>query len=245
MCRLRPPVSASNCIFTNTNGARIRIAHNMRKKIRCNTCSCWDGRLLCTKLACSDDDDQGGNGTNNDGDSDAECRRCFLSNPVRPVCGPDGITYKSKCQAIYCRNISQFDLRDGACTSSVSAVERKIAFLCLKTLLPRYIDSFVTYMYMDVHPPTHHDNSVSLIKSQCCSLEPSALQDECQVPCEEDQVCIPTRVRCLDADRCPKRKCGMLKAASMHACMRMHCCCIQVASLLWAYYAHTPGPNCS
>lgn len=76
---------------------------------------------MCTKLACSDDDDQGGNDNNNDADSDAECQRCSLSNPVWPVCGPDGITYKSKCQAIYCRNISQFDLRDGACTSSVSA----------------------------------------------------------------------------------------------------------------------------
>lgn len=66
--------------------------------------------------------------------------------------------------------------------------------------------------------PTHHDTSVPLIKSQCCSLEPSVSQDGCQEPCEEDQVCIPTRVRCLDADRCPRRKCGTLKAASMHAC---------------------------
>ena len=121
MCRLRPPVSANSCTVTSSDGTRILIEHNTRRKIGCNTCLCWNGRLACTKLACSDDNNQGGNDINNDGGSDDDCRRCSRSEHVQPVCGPDGITYKSKCQAIYCRNISQFDLRDGACTSSVSA----------------------------------------------------------------------------------------------------------------------------
>ena len=119
MCRLDPPASASDCTVTTRNGTRITIAHNTRKRIGCNTCACWDGRIACTRIACNDDDD-GNQGGSDDEDNDAKCRRCSQSDQVHPVCGPDGVTYKSKCQAIYCRNISQFDLRDGVCTSSVS-----------------------------------------------------------------------------------------------------------------------------
>ena len=72
----------------------------------CNLCGCRNGLLSCTRAPCQDEVAD-------------RCSTCKRSQQGL-VCAPNGVTYRSECEAVFCAGHVPFTLQKGACKNYVS-----------------------------------------------------------------------------------------------------------------------------
>ncbi len=96
-------------------------------QIECNKCGCRNGNIRCTRRPCR-------SSFIND-----SCTSCSEETYAQ-VCGLNGVTYPSRCNAVYCSGQIPFTLRAGACSKRVSQPTSRYAstVLYLTTLINQF-----------------------------------------------------------------------------------------------------------
>lgn len=96
----------ADCALSEESGGGA-IPHGAMRRFGCKICGCRNGRLRCARPRCPEEEEE---------EEEDSCRACD-GGPPDPVCGPNGINYRSLCTAVNCSGIPPANLEKGPCQS--------------------------------------------------------------------------------------------------------------------------------